>query len=295
MGAPSDNDAKQRRIEVGRRFAALYDALRPEELAAGEDWSIDRPHTALFLGTWSEQGLRRVLDHYGVTALLRARGIGDFEIDLDTSDPFLHVLRLREEASGSIFCELRARIALGRDVGLPGRLAELQVYVIEWLSIENPRGTFDAERPPLPGQRRPGLGLGAEVEEIIVLGARRIGTAALVSWPNFFHNACLYHPRWMFADPKEDGRFAAVVRDLGFLGLPRLAWAVHLGCVEEEGRGPLSWAPGPMVLPRTREAARHFESPIYRATRMASKARSRFAVDEGALERGLEAAGVQLP
>ena len=212
MGDPLDSEAKLRRLEIGRRFASLYDELGPEELAAGQDWSLDRPQTALFLGTWSEQGLHRALDHYGVSAMLASRGISAFAVEIDTSDPFLHVLRLRDSPSGEIFCELRARTALGRDVGLPDRLADLQVYVVEWLSIENPHGQFREDRPPLPGQRRPGLGLGPEVEEIIVLAARRIGMSALVSWPNYFHNACLYYPRWMFVDPREDGRFAALVQ-----------------------------------------------------------------------------------
>lgn len=293
MGVGSEKDAKQRRLDVGRRFASLYEDIGPEELAEGQDWSLDRAESALFLGTYSERGLRRVFDNYGFTAQLAGRGIDDFEVEVDTSDPFLHVLRLREIA-GEVFCELRARTALGRDLGLPGRLAPLQVYVVEWLSIENPHGTFGPGRPQLPGQRRPGLGLGPEVEEILVLAARRIGTAALVSWPQWFHNAMLYHPRWVFVDAREEGRFAALIRDLGMYELPRLAWAVHLGCVIEDGVGPLAWNPGPMVLPRTREAARHFESPVFRAVRLAAKARTTFFLDGAALDQALAQRGVAL-
>jgi len=295
MTDPTGRDARLRRIEVGRRLAARYDQLRPDELAAGQDWSIDQMQTGLFLGTYSEAGIRRVLEHYGLVELLAERGIERFEVEIDTSDPFLHVLRLREDDGDPVFLDLRARTALGRDLGLGGRLAAMECFVVEWLSVENPHADFGPDRPPLPGQRRPGLGLGPELEEVLVLAARRLGTAALVSWPQWFHNAMLYHPRWMFADPREEGRFAALVRDLASVGLPRLAWAVHLGCVTDHRGQPFAWQPGPLVLPRTRDAFRHFETPYYRATRFATRTRSGFSLDEEALERALRERGLELP
>ncbi|WP_373048507.1 hypothetical protein [Vulgatibacter sp.] len=294
MTGPSDKDARNRRSEVGKRFASRYDELGPEELAAGAEWSIDEPQSALFLGTYSEAGIRRVAEIYGLIELVKVHGIETIDVEIDTRDPFLHVLKLKEE-DGAVFFELRARTALGRDLGLPGKLADLPFYVVEWLSIENPHGAFSRARPPLPGQRHPGLGIGPEVEEILVLGARRQGSAALVSWPQWYHNAFLYHPRWMFVDPREEGRFAALRRDLAGYSLPRVAWAVHLGCVRDAQGRAFEWQPGPLVLPRTREAFRYFETPIYRATRFATKARSGFELDEAALDRALAERDLDLP
>lgn len=291
---PADNDPKRRREEVGRRFETRYDQLRPEELAEGEDWSLDRPETALFLGTYSVHGITRVLETYGLSEMLAERGIERWHPEVDTSDPFLHVLRFRDEDCDEIICELRVRLGLGKDHGLPGRLAELTFFVIEWLSIENPRGTFDNEKPPLPGQRRPGLGIGPEVEEILVLSARRLGVSALLARPSWFHNAYLYHPRWRFVDPREEGRFVALLRDLGWMPLPRLSWAVHLGCVRDDGGNELRWDPGPLMLPRTREAERWLESPWYRAARFAAKARTGYRLDAAKLEAELSERGLEL-
>jgi len=294
MRDPSEKERRRARLAAARRLAPLYDELAPGDLAAGVEWSADGKASGLFLGTYSAAGLRRVVEHYGLDRLLAERGIEAFEVELDTSDPFRHEVRLREPG-GATFLDLRARTALGRDVGVSGRLGDLPCLVVEWLSLENPHASFGPDRPPLPGQRRPGLGLAPEIEEVLVLAARRVGAAALVSWPQWFHNAWLYHPRWRFVDPRESGRFAALVRDLAHLDLVRAAWAVHLGCVFDRRGRPYEWKPGPLALPRTREAARHFAAPGWRAARLAAKARHAFVVDEARLARELAARGVAPP
>lgn len=295
MVASRSRTARERREEAARRLGRRYDDLSPSALVAGEDWSDDSLDGRLFLDTYSEEGLRRVFSHYGVDRLLARRGIERFSVEVDTSDPWLHELRLREAGTGTPFVDLRVRIAVCGDLGIGGRLAPLTCLVVEWLSLEHPQERFDPMHPPLPGQRRPGLGIGPEVEELLVLAARRVGAAALVSWPQWLHNAWLYHPRWRFVDPGEDGRFAALIRDLQDYGLVKVAWGVHLGCVRDHRGRTWEWRPGPLLLPRTREAARHFSTPHHRATRLAARVRSGFILDEEALQVQLAQRGLVLP
>lgn len=285
---PIDKDAKRRRAEVLRRFESEYERLSPADLASGEVWDLDRPESPLFLGTWSEEGFRRVASAYGIDRSLAAKGIERWRPELDTSDPWLHVLRLWDDDLEEVFCELRAKEAFGKDVELRGRLGDLRFFIVEWFSIEDPRGVFTPDRPPMPGQRRPGLGLGLEVEALLLLAARRLGDSGLLARPWWFHNACLYVPRWLFVDPTEQGRFSALVRDLRPLGLTRMSWAVHLGCVTDNRGQVVEWDPGPLLLPRTRAAEKWFESTWYRASRLAARARSSFTVDRERLGREMK-------
>lgn len=289
MPPPDPKDAKRRRTELLRRFEPRYASINPAELSAGEDWSLDRPESPLFLGTYSREGLRRLMATYGIEAALSKAGIERWHPQLDTTDPWLHVLRLWDDDLDEVVCELRAKEALGRDLDLGGRLADLRFFVVEWFSIEDPRGVFTPDRPPLPGQRRPGLGVGAEVEALLVLAARRLGDSGLIARPWWFHNACLYYPRWTFVNPAEQGRFSAMIRDLRHLGLPLMSWAVHLGCVMDHRGRVVEWDPGPLLLPRVRSAEKWFESTWYRASRLAARARSSFTVDRERLDRELRA------
>lgn len=284
---PIDKDAMRRRAEVLRRLEAEYEKVNPADLTSGESWDLDRPESPLFLGTWSEEGFRHVLALYGITDALAERGIERWRPQLDTSDPWLHTLRLWDEDLGEVFCELRARESLGKDLEIGGRLADLRFFVVEWFSLEDPRGVFTPDRPPMPGQRRPGLGMGLEVEALLLLAARRLGVSGLLSRPWWFHNACLYVPRWLFVDPTEQGRFSALVRDLRPLDLARMSWAIHLGCVTDHRGNVVEWDPGPLLLPRTRHAEKWFESTWYKASRLAARARHSFTVDRKRLEQEL--------
>lgn len=269
-----------------------YDEISPAEL--GDDGgSLEGWAHALFLGTYSAEGIYKALRHYGVLPLVEARGFRGLRLEIDTQDPFLHVARLHD-AGGLLLVELRARVALGRDAGAPGRLGELTFLDIEWIAAEDPRRSFAHDRPPLPGQRHPGLGVGPELEELMALMSRRLGAAGVIAHPQWVHNAALYHPRWMFADPVEEGRFSAMLRDLIAHSLPKLSWGVNLGCVTDEEGLTVSWAPGPQVLPRTPEAKRWFANPRWRAARLAAKATAGFHLDEWLLERRLVERGVAL-
>jgi hypothetical protein len=289
----TEDEARRRRRDVMRRLEPRYDALSPAAL--GEDGGgVEGFAHALFLGIYSAEGLLRALRHYGVIALIEARGIGGVAMDLDTSDPFLHVARLRD-GGGELLIELRARVLLGKDAGAPGRLGPLTFLDIEWLAAEDPHRSFDPSRPPLPGQRRPGLGVGPELEELMALMSRRLGAAGVIAHPQWMHNAALYHPRWRFADATEEGRFAALLRDLMAASLPQVSWGVHLGCVTDEQGRVVEWKPGPQILARTADARRHFHNPVWRAARFAAKATAGFHLDTWLLGQRLAERGVQLP
>ncbi len=107
---------------------------------------------------------------------------------------------------------------------------------IDWISLQNPRIPFQENRPPLPGQKYPGLHAAKKVMVLLEKTASRRLRDALSNTPDHFHNAFIYHIRgWRYCNPGFEGFFTALVADLSAnlyqLGLAPVAWAFFLGHV----------------------------------------------------------------
>ena len=60
---------------------------------------------------------------------------------------------------------------------------------IEWLLMQNPRARFTAQRPRLPGQKHPGLGLLADVIALLIVACDRLQLGGLLFVPAHYHTA----------------------------------------------------------------------------------------------------------
>jgi len=107
---------------------------------------------------------------------------------------------------------------------------------IDWICLQNPRIPFQDNRPPLPGQKYPGLRAAKKVMVLLEKTAQRRQRDALSNTPDQFFNAFIYQARgWRYVNPAFEGFFSAVVSDLTSnlvtLGLAPVAWAFFLGHV----------------------------------------------------------------
>ncbi|KAJ3329504.1 hypothetical protein HDU76_007767 [Blyttiomyces sp. JEL0837] len=106
---------------------------------------------------------------------------------------------------------------------------------IAWTCLQNPlQTTFPNHKPPLPGQRHPGLGLARQFMKGILQAASESRRDVLINTPDHFHNAVLCNwAGWRFVDPVVQGVFVAAFEDLVL-------------CVDEGDRnrrlGEVSWA-----------------------------------------------------
>ena len=219
------------------------------------------------LGFYTQDGVERALEAYGVFDTLRARGYSRFSVSLDL-DEFTHDLRVY--ADDYLVCECRLRQARG---ATDPCFAEWQrrfvpeLLVVEWLSLEDQRRQFDARRPRLPGQRHPGSGVGAEVMTLLTLCARRLKLHGLIEVPERFHNAVIYRRRTHFFDPIMEGRFLALVDLLEGRSLNALAWAMERGAVIDTRTGePVAWPAREQVCPLDGRLWDYFELPAWRST-----------------------------
>lgn len=200
------------------------------------------PRRTRFLGYYSRHGVELALERSGVLDRLRALGFEPW-LEMDLDSPGGETLRLfgcpgRRE----LLTELRA----ARDaIDLPG----FEVLRIEWLMIQNPRSTFPSDRPALPGQRHPGLGLLRDVISLLILVCDRLGLDGLYFVPSHFHLAAQSHKYLRFVRPEDEARYRAICAALGDRPLGEATRAVAEGRVRDAQGRTVEWTPVPMVLP----------------------------------------------
>jgi acetoin utilization deacetylase AcuC-like enzyme len=193
----------------------------------------------LLLGTYSPEALEYVLYRFGVLRFLDRRGYGHFRVVLGTASSGGERVSVFGSAGGAEHLLIDA--VLERQT-----IAERDVLYVHWLTLRDPRARFSDRRPRLPGQEVPGLGLAREVTELLVLVARRLQLAGIGFRPAWFHTAYVARLRFAFVDPGRQGRFEALLRDLGGVPVPLLSTWLAEGRVRMNGE-PYEWEPAEMV------------------------------------------------
>ena len=224
--------------------------------------------------------MRGELAASGIPAFLATRGFADVRVDTDLADGE-HRLRIDAADDGARLVELRvAERATPVPAALRGSGPEtLHVLAILWVALQNPRGSFSAERPPLPGQEHPGLGVGRRLYELLRGWAAAFGKDALLNVPEHYHNALFYAGPFRFLDPAEQGRFEALRRDLAGLHVAEASFAVEQGRVRDEAAETVfAWDPGAMVAPVGAALAAILLGAPYREATAAARDAARFRV-----------------
>lgn len=165
---------------------------------------------SLFLGVFPEAEIRRALTRHGLDRALAAKGLSPWRLELHLEDTFEHRLVVACDAGTIVDTTLkRTRTSLP----LVPALGHFEALEIRWLELANPNGTFTPSRPPLPGQRHPGLGLAREAFALEKAIARRLRCEALVTRPRWYHNAAIYLAAgYRMSHPEDAAALAALTR-----------------------------------------------------------------------------------
>src|SRR5947208_2153902 len=249
---------------------ALLQRLPEAELAfvlAGGDVLAGDPigRLGLSLDGCRERDLRvaDALYRYGILGALRRMGYGPFRVEVH-DEGVGQSARLIDVPSGQALIEA---------VFERREIAGARMLYVHWIALRNPRARFSAERPQLPGQEVPGLGLSREVLELISRMAARLGLEGLAFRPAAYHLAFRGREFLRFVDPARQGRFEALVDLLKEVSLAEATRAVAEGRIRLNGE-PYVWETDEMVKwlePR----------PDDRAAIDAAKAGCRFTLARG--------------
>ncbi|HXO18694.1 MAG TPA: histone deacetylase [Thermoanaerobaculia bacterium] len=269
------------------RFRGVAASLAPHELTGddggrADDWGLTAEDLSAaggirarsrFLGYYSRQGLELAFERSGLLDRVRALGFARPHLEMDLDNPGGETLRLYGNAGETeLLIELRARIDRRAVAGC-------DLLRIEWLLLQNPRASFTAERPRLPGQSHPGLGLLHDVLALMILACDRLHLDGLLFVPAHYHSAAQGKRILRFVDPEHEGLFRAVAAALSALTLTAASTAIEEGRVVDRATGqPFRWPPMAMVLPVTGRLKERVEGEDYEIRAAAAAERRAFEV-----------------
>ncbi len=241
-----------------------------------------------FLDFYGDEGIRLALERYGLLSPAEELGYHDISIETSASDErhTLFVYGIAGEQQRERLVELvarRDRLVPRED--LPGLPADRvwEVLTIEWLTMRHPCGSFSSERPRLPGQDCPGLGLGENVLELLYRVVERLHLDGLLAAAAHFHLAFLYSHEMRFFDPWHGGQLLALERDLMLghgLTLAQASWAVEWGMVRTEAADePLRWQGQAQIWPSAGELTAWFDSSAYRDACVEAAMKQKYELD----------------
>jgi acetoin utilization deacetylase AcuC-like enzyme len=274
------------------RYRARAAAIAPHELtgdgvprgtvAGGSDWGLTSEDLAAaggvrarsrFLGFYTPQGLELAIERSGLLDRVRARGFPQLALDLDLDHPGGETVRVRSPRSSEPLIELRARIDRGT-------VPEMAMLRVEWLLLQNPFARFTPERPRLPGQRFPGLGLLQDVMALLVVTCERLHLDGILFVPAHYHTAAQGKRLLRFLSPEHEGLFNALQAALAPFPLAEASAAIERGRVVDAATGAaFAWRPMTMVLPVSERLQDRLAAPEYAArAEAAAAAAGSFAV-----------------
>jgi acetoin utilization deacetylase AcuC-like enzyme len=279
-------------------FERIARELDPLELqrdpqAAAAPWLTEADFEDLFgapsrrdrvLDFYSAQGIEFALERYGVLARVRDRGFDHFAFELDGRDPSRQMIRMRARKPGHPAPLLLVELVLARasrrlpvgdviDGDAAGARVDVPLLSVEWLLLQDPTASFSLERPRLPGQTHPGLGVADEVQELLVQAARRLGFEGLLDRPAHFHNAWGAHRASRFLAPDDEGRFLAVADVMRDVPLVEASWLLDGAGLRLADGTPVRHEPAELLLPVSDRLHRHLSSPAYVAAATAARDR----------------------
>lgn len=253
-------------FKIPLKFRWIYKHLTNNELSS--DCSFDlclsdlfsEKNEVKFFDFYSKQGLNLAFKRYGMIKKLREFGYEQVEIKFEKREDNSHSMTvfeppLRKEGIISEF--------LGRKTSFKNIFPVLK---IEWLCLQNPKGTFTKEKPQLPGQDYPGLGLGRDALSLIMLMGIRLKYKALINTPDHFHNAYIYSNTFYFVNPEDAGKLNALSNfmKLNNLTLAKTAWLLENNKIfEQNANKPFQWTPADQILPLKTSLEKEFTSKEY--------------------------------
>lgn len=232
---------------VLRRFTQISQSLEPALLGGGDSWLTEddladlmgggRRGPPRLMGFYTREGLEYALHRYGLLSHLARLGYSQLRVEIDsTSTGRVRLLGTADRVEHALVeLDLERR-----------RIGDGTFLYINWLSLRHPRVRFSAHRPQLPGQDVPGLGLAREMNEMLMLMAKRLVLDGVAFRPAWYHIAYAGRHRARFMDPARQGRFEAMLRDFAGRPLLEVTTAVAEGRARMNGQ-PYTWEAEEMV------------------------------------------------
>lgn len=289
---PTRYDHEYRRIA---RALSSLELMRASEDEVSEDSAelvLDKDSGRRFLDFYGDQGLRLALERYGIFGALARRGYEDVSLTIRTDDD-RHALFVEHEMDGRR--ERLVELVVRRDLlvphigeSLPPLREHYRVLTVDWLLLRHPREAFSAERPRLPGQDAPGLGIGWRVMSMLAQVVWRLELDGMVTVAEYLHNAEHYAREMPCFDPVHHGRLRALLELLRVehgLSTAQASWAMEWGLVRTRADDAvLRWRGELMIASEDDSLRAYLDSPSHAEAAESARKTHRLWLDRAAFE-----------
>lgn len=252
------------------------------DLRPAESWARAAVRGDLFLGRFDAAALRRELLEAGLLGALAERGYPNLSVRLSALGDE-HRLRLLAPGLLAPLVDLRLAELTAFFTHPPRLRLGLEVFsllTVRGLVMQDPRGVFPADRPRLPGQDHPGLGLFSRLLGRLHQWAEDWGKDGLLAFPPHYHVAVMASRSLRFVSAARQGRFDALRRDLAGHPLADASRAAGASGVVDQAGAPFPWEPAEMVAPLAHDLRHYVESEDYEKALESAREGARFRLAE---------------
>ena len=230
---------------IVRRFRRIESEASARSLSESKgsgkaDWTLSEDDMQLLvpsenrdtkvLGEYSKHGIELTLERLGILNQVRSKGYEYPSITVHAATSLGHTIRMYGDTTQqALLMELRVR----RD---RTTMSDMQLLYAEWLLLQNPGKHFEEDRPRLPGQEHPGLGLLGEIVALMVLMCERVGLDGIMFVPAHYYMAALGRRHLVFVNSKDAAVYEAMRRAVS--GLPAASASILLASFWASYRSP---------------------------------------------------------
>lgn len=248
-------------------------------------------HRRVVLGHYKDSDLLAMFTEAGVLTAIAKRGFRDPVVEIDDSEgPLTHIRLLASKERRRFLlldaCLTEVRLE-ARELASVGYAAKdpVDLLVVYWLREQDPTAVFDAKHQRLPLQEHPGLGVLRRAFRVALHIGRELGKDGIAASPKYFHDATIFYQSrlFLFLDPREQGRFEALLRDLASLSLGDATLALLGDAVRDEAGATVAWRPGLQVMPLGAALGDYLHGQQYEAESRAILESSRYSIDAESL------------
>ncbi len=227
----------------------------------------------LFLGRFSEKDMYSKIEAIGLLKHLKAMGFSVIHMDIDRDENYINYLKLywEDKTPENLLLDLR----VSEHTFIPDkqffeegfRIEPYNMILIEWLSAKNPRAVFDNNRPQLPGQSSPGLGILKYCFQLLYNISSEVFKDGFLDIPTYMHSAIMYSKEFKFFDPVQEAILRAAKRDLKGYSLADISWGVITETIiDVHKKQPAVYDPGEQIHYVSNRMKEYFESKLYVTT-----------------------------
>lgn len=246
----------------------------------------------LFLSRYSASELYGLLEQTGIVKHLEKLGFRDLNVFTDTDGAQVNYLKLYSgpHRPDNMLMDLRVtetRFMPKKEFFPSGAfLPTYDMVVIEWLSLQNAKKEFDAQRPQLPGQTKPGLGLLNHCLNLMFTVARQISKDGFLDIPEHIHAAIMYSKKFKFFDPANEAFVRAILRDLKKYSMSDISWGVITNTIINEATGkPEKYVPSEQIYSASERMKSYFNSELYKNTFAKAYKSKKYSFDYKTMEK----------